>query len=90
MFSNEVLNLLRCPVTLGRLYEAEAATVARLNERISAGELSNQLGEQITEPLDGALISADGRRGYPVRGGIPTLLADEALDLPPPDSKEAT
>jgi uncharacterized protein YbaR (Trm112 family) len=38
---------------------------------------------RLDPPLDAGLIREDGRVVYPVRNGIPVLLADEAIMLPP-------
>ena len=34
--------------------------------------------------LDAALVREDGRVAYPVRDGIPVLIAEEAVPLDPP------
>ena len=70
MIDAELLELLRCPTTRQRLAAATAEQLARLNA-----------GPREGGPLDGALVREDGRGAYPVRGGIPVLLADECIAL---------
>ena len=72
MFPADLLDLLRCPVTRQTLVPATAEQLARLNAAVAAGL-------PIREPLDAALVRADGTAAYPVRGGIPVLLAEEAV-----------
>lgn len=73
------LSLLRCPRTGGGLALAGAEALAGLNESVRKGELANVSGHKVDEPLEAALVSACGRWLYPVREGIPVLLAEEAL-----------
>ena len=68
----DLLEILRCPVTRQRLVPADPGQLARLNARIAAGEPR-------AEPLEAALVRADGTTAYPVRGGIPILLAEESV-----------
>jgi uncharacterized protein YbaR (Trm112 family) len=81
MIDKTLLEMLVCPEDRSPLREADAATVERLNGRIEAGSLRNRAGQAVETPLDGGLIRQDGARLYPVRGGIPVLLTDEAIDL---------
>lgn len=82
MFDTKLLDILCCPETRGALKMADEALVASLNEAISAGTLKNIAGEKISEKMEEALVAEDGSRAYPVREGIPVLLADEAVKLP--------
>ena len=65
MFDESLLPLLRCPQTQQPLTVAPAALLAGRTERDG-------------RPLEGALLRADGAVFYPIRGGIPVLLAEEA------------
>jgi uncharacterized protein YbaR (Trm112 family) len=62
--SEEILAMLVCPETRQPLRPA------------TAGELA---GWTSPVPFEGALVTADGSRAYPVRGGFPVLVAGEAL-----------
>ena len=81
MVDKELLELIVCPQTHQALREATSAELARVNERIARGELSNQGGTKLLVPLEEALVRADGRVLYPVLDGIPMLIAEEAVAL---------
>jgi uncharacterized protein YbaR (Trm112 family) len=66
--TDPLLALLCCPVTRQPLEPAAPDQLAALNE-------------QISPPLEAALIRADGKVAYPVRDGIPLLVAGEAIAL---------
>ncbi|MDR1759255.1 MAG: hypothetical protein LBR60_01865 [Fibrobacter sp.] len=79
MISPELLEILCCPETKQPLREAGSAELDTVNGRIRAGSQNNAAGEPVKEILEAALITADGKRLYPVKQGIPVLLSDEAL-----------
>ena len=79
MLPPDLLALLVCPETRRPLVIADAAALAFANARIAAGSVRNASGEPVTEPLTEALATADGRRVYPVREGIPILLVEEVI-----------
>jgi|TARA_B110000305_G_C19299623_1_gene568484 uncharacterized protein YbaR (Trm112 family) len=63
-FSEETLELLRCPVTMQRL------SVASDDQTKAA--FSND------ESVEGALVCEDGSRLYPIRDGLPVLIESES------------
>jgi uncharacterized protein len=74
-----LLQILCCPTTHQRVTEADAAFVAELNRRVTAGELTTATGQRVTDPMDGALLREDKQVAYAVRNGIPIMLAEEAI-----------
>lgn len=62
--SPEILALLVCPVT------GQALHLATMEELI---------GWTAAEPFEGALVTGDGSRAYPIREGFPVLVSGEAL-----------
>ena len=81
-FSQATLDMLRCPVTKSNLTVASEQQVASLNVQIAAGEIVNQLGQSVNDPVEGVLINADGNIGCAVRAGIIQMIADEAISIP--------
>ncbi len=81
MIAEEVLTLLCCPATHQPLAIAPAAVLAQIEAARVAGTLCDVSGKTITDPIDGALIRTDGALAFPIRGGIPVMLIDEALPL---------
>jgi len=76
-----LLTILRCPVSHKGLSVLKKDDLARVNAAIDAGELVNHEGEAVAESLSEALITDDGKRIYPVSGGIPVLLEDESISM---------
>lgn len=60
---------------------ADEGLLSTLNGAISAGTVKTVGGERVTETLVEALVTADKKRVYPIREGIPVLLVDEAILL---------
>jgi uncharacterized protein YbaR (Trm112 family) len=83
VLSREFLELAQCLHTGTRLRLAGPTLVEHLNQAIAEGRLKNKLGESLAEPMDAALINEAGDIAYPVHGGIPVLLRDEAIEVPP-------
>ena len=79
MIEADLLKILCCPETRQPLAPADAATVARLNERIAARGLKNRGGKAVTEPCEGGVVRQDGQVLYPIRQGIPLLLLAESV-----------
>lgn len=77
----QLLDLLRCPETRQPLTVATPDLIARLNERIRAGQLHNRVGRPVSQPIDGGLVREDRKCLFPVREEIPILLIDESIPL---------
>ncbi len=65
-----LLEILCCPVTRQSLRFADAATLRLVGERSAV-------------PLAEGLVREDGRVVYPIKNGIPLLVADEAIPVSP-------
>jgi uncharacterized protein YbaR (Trm112 family) len=78
----ELLALLRCPKSRQTLALAEPEVLARLEAARVMGRLRDLSGRAVAGPLEGGLVRADGALFYPIRDGIPVLLAEEAVALP--------
>jgi uncharacterized protein len=81
MLDKETVAILVCPVTGQPLRLAESPLVAKINRAIEAGKLQDQLGRLVKQPLSEGLVRQDGKLLYPVRDGIPVMLADEGIAL---------
>ena len=81
VIDKDLLQILACPESHQSLAEAESAVLAKLNERIEAGQAKNRAGAPVTERLEGGLVRQDGTIVYPIREGIPVLLIDEGIPI---------
>ena len=78
---SKLLDILCCPITHKPLTRLSADKLAELNQKIQAGLLVDRSGQVLTEPLQQALLTNDGRLVYPVNDGVPVLLEDLCIDL---------
>ncbi len=72
--------LLRCPISAQTVSAAPKDIVRALQERQRAGALCTRGGE-IAAPFEDGLITADGTWLYPIRSGIPVMIANEAFAI---------
>ena len=75
------LTILRCPITHKRMSFANREIVARVNEAIDAGTLSNRDGQVISTTWSDALITDDEKLLYGIRDGIPVLIEGESVRM---------
>ncbi len=81
MIAEDLLKILVCPETKQPLRQADRSVLEKVNERIARGDLRNRDGQEVTEPIEEALVTLDGAVLYPVRDGIPVLLIGESISL---------
>jgi len=90
MLAPDFLKILRCPDDRSTLVEADAATLAALNQAVDEGRLRNRGGEIVERKLDGGLLRSDGAYLYPIFDGIPVLIVDEGIAPTPVDPVRKT
>lgn len=81
MLEPHLIELLRCPITLRPLREADQELLSALNQAIERGELTDRLGEVVTRTFDAALVDVESEYAVPVNQGIPNLVSDELIPL---------
>lgn len=77
----ELLKLVRCPVTKSPLGFADAATIETLNRKITRGTLYNRIGQLIETAIESGLVNEDQSLLLPIRNGITIMVADQAIPL---------
>lgn len=77
----KLISILRCPIDRSQLEFASPEMILQLNGAIERGELRDQGDQKITLALEAGLLAGEGSRIYPVRGEIPSLVPDEAINI---------
>jgi len=77
--NGKLLEILCCPVSKTPLTMLGRQKLDKLNDAIKSGEALFVDGEKVTEPLQEALITEDGKVVYPVQDDIPVLLEEKGI-----------
>ena len=80
-FDNNLLDIICCPVTRQPMSKLTGTTLARLNELVRKQKISSRDETLVSEELEGALVTDDGKLAYPIVDGIPVLLAERGIAL---------
>jgi len=81
MIDQELLKMLRCPRSHQAVQMAPESLVIKLNSAIERGELRDVDDQKITHPIEGAVMVPHAKQVYPIRGGIVSMVADEAISI---------
>jgi len=81
MIGADLLEILRCPQDKSRLQLADESLLAKVNQAIAGGNVTNHSGTKITAPLSAGLVREDNRVLYPIIDDLPVLLIDESISL---------
>jgi len=81
LISPKLLELIVCPATHQPLTLLSQEQRDEINRNISAGKISTVAGEAVSEELEAGLMREDAKVCYPIRGGIPVLIAELGLRL---------
>jgi len=83
MLDSGQIEILRCPITERRLCMASEGVVAAVAQMLSKeASRAPRRDSAKNAPISAGLITMDGRLFYPIVGGIPKLLVEEAIELP--------
>ena len=77
----KLVPLLQCPLTQRELRLVSPEELARINARLKEEAVLNRGGSRVEAELDGCLVCEPDGLCYPIRGGLPYLLKDEAFSL---------
>ncbi|KAA1258876.1 hypothetical protein LF1_14000 [Rubripirellula obstinata] len=83
MIDPKLLSLLRCPTGGGALTIADESLTNRLNQMIEQGDgkVRDRMDQPVETVVDGGLVDENKQWLYPIRMGIPTLVADQAIAI---------
>ena len=76
-----LLKIICCPVTRGKLSKATPKQLALINAEIANSSLKKLDGSIVAKPQSKALINATKTLLYPVEEGIPILLETAAIQV---------
>jgi uncharacterized protein len=79
MIDQKLLSILCCPETKQDLELLGDDVVKKINKRIAQGGLKNRGGDDVKDPIDGALLRKDRKYFYAIREDIPIMLIDEGI-----------
>lgn len=88
--NDRLLDIVCCPVTHSPLERIGADELARLNMLIGEAKIINRSDEVVTEALEDALVTRDGKLAYPVLDGIPILLGDQGISMSQLDARQTS
>jgi uncharacterized protein YbaR (Trm112 family) len=77
---SSLISLLRCPITHETLRFATPEELESINQSLQSG-LLNRAKEPVQGPIQQCLIGESSQICYPVRDGLPLLLADESFQI---------
>ncbi|MDH3505604.1 MAG: hypothetical protein OEQ25_00560 [Gammaproteobacteria bacterium] len=86
---DRLLDIICCPVTHSPLARIGADELERLNALIAEAKISNRGDEVVTDALEDALVTRDGKLAYPVRDGIPVLLGEQGISMAQLDAQHS-
>ena len=81
MIDQKLLVMLRCPIEGTELHLADEPLIRQVQTAIERGEARDRLEQKVSEGIEGGLVSSARQWLYPIRGGIPTLVAEEAIRI---------
>lgn len=85
---NRLLDIICCPVTHSPLSRIGGHELERLNALIAQAKIKNCGDELVTDTLEDALVTRDGKLAYPIRDGIPVLLGELGISMAQLDAQE--
>lgn len=88
MIDPKLLAILRCPIDGSALELAEESLIRQVQAAISRGEIRDRLEQKVSDEIEGGLVNAKRCWLYPIRNKIPTLVAEEAIDIQSIDRSE--
>ena len=76
---SRLLDILVCPVTRVPVKPLPKDKLATLNRYVDNGDVNYVGGKPVTEHLNEALITTDGKLIYRIDDGIPVMLEDHGI-----------